>query len=118
MAWFLMDPDMISKFYKKGKAAMKKIMPIIIAALVAGCTSCHCIDIANGDFYGYSYAPWQSKNSKDMAARAEYYEWGARTQYGADTCHRIEIVMYDSGDTTEQTNVLKRARYWICGEKE
>lgn len=97
---------------------MEKIMTIVLAALVAGCTRCYGIDIANGDFYGYSYAPWQSETAKDMAARAEYYEWGARTQYDTNCWHRIEIVMYDSGCTTEQTNVLKRARYWIAGEKD
>ena len=96
---------------------MKKLITIALVALVAGCTKSFNIDLCNGDLYGYSYAPWQSRDAKDMAARAEYYECGARTQYGKDTWHRIEIVMYQ-GDRHSQTNVIKRAKYWIRGEKE
>lgn len=96
---------------------MKKLITIALVALVSGCTRSFNIDLYNGDQYGYSYAPWQSEQAKDMAARAEYYEWGARTQYGNDVWHRIEIVMYQ-GDRHSQTNVIKRAKYWIRGEKE
>ena len=96
---------------------MNKPILIALVALVSGCTRSFNIDLYNGDQYGYSYAPWQSEQAEDMAARAKYYEWGARTQYGKDTWHRIEIVMYQ-GDRYGQTNVIKRAKYWIRGEKE
>lgn len=43
---------------------------------------------------------------------------GARTQYPKGTWHRVEITMFDVGEDCSQTNVLKRARYWIEGEKE
>lgn len=87
-------------------------------ALLAGCTNCHMIDIANGDMFSYSYAPWESPEGKEMAARARYYEWGSRTKYRKGTWHRVEITMFDAGEDCSQTNVLKRARYWIEGEKE
>ena len=96
---------------------MKKLIMTSFVALAAGCTSVYSIDLSNRDRYGFSYAPWQSRNAKDMASRAEYYEWGARTHYGNDVWHRIEIVMYQ-GDRYGQTNVIKRAKYWIRGEKE
>ena len=96
---------------------MNKLISIALVALVSGCMRSFNIDLYNDDRYGYSYFPWQRKQAKDMAARAEYYEWGARTQYGKDTWHRIEIVMYQ-GDRYSQTNVIKRAKYWICGDKK
>ena len=100
------------------------VMRLIIAASVAalcGCTTCFCVDVANGDRYGYSTWTWSSETSKvcaDLEARARYYGWGARTQYGKDVWHRIEVIMYDEGSSVSQTNVLKRARYWVRGEKE
>lgn len=97
--------------------------PIVAALAVAlcGCSHCVCFDISNGDRYGYSTWAWSSRMSEvcaDLKARAGYYGWGARTQYGTNVCHRIEVIMYDEGSSVSQTNVLKRARYWIWGEKE
>ena len=97
-------------------------MLLMFATLaLCGCTSHFCIDISNGDRYGFKTWPWTSESGErcaDLEARAAYYGWGARTQYGTNECHRIEIIMYENGWSVEQTNVLKRARYWIKGEKE
>lgn len=97
---------------------MKSIMLCAALLAFAGCTNCHMIDLANGDRFSYSYAPWESHKGEEMAARSRYYEWGARTQYPKGTWHRVEITMFDAGEDCSQTNVLKRARYWVEGEKE
>ena len=99
---------------------MKK--PIAAAALAAlcGCASNITVDAYNGDAYGYRTWVWQSRQEEqcaDLEARARYYGWGARTRYGTNVCHRIEVVMYGPGADVSQTNVLKTARYWIWGER-
>ena len=99
---------------------MKRLMAIALVVL-CGCTSHFCIDISNGDRYGFKTWPWTSESGEwcaDLEARAAYYGWGARTQYPTNVYHRIEIVMYEEGRDVSQTNVLKRARYWIRGEKK
>jgi hypothetical protein len=88
--------------------------------VVCGCTSHFVIDVSTGDRYGFKTWPWTSESGEwcaDLEARAAYYGWGARTQYPTNVYHRIKIVMYDEGSDVSQTNVLKRARYWIRGEK-
>ena len=94
----------------------------LAAALwLCGCTSHFNVDLANGDMYGFKTWPWDSQMAEecaDLKARAEYYGWGARTQYATNECHRIEVVMFDEGKSTAQTNVIKRARYWIWGERQ
>lgn len=100
---------------------MRLITAATLAAALCGCTVIHCFDLYNGDSYGYRTWVWDSRMAErcaDLEARARYYGWGARTQYGTNVCHRIEVIMYDEGSDVSQTNVLKRARYWIRGEKE
>lgn len=100
---------------------MKKLFLIAVLAVVCGCTSHFVIDVSTGDRYGFKTWPWTSESGEwcaDLEARAAYYGWGARTQYGTNECHRIEIIMYENGRNVKQTNVLKRARYWIKGEKK
>ena len=98
---------------------MKKLIAIAAVAL-CGCTSNMAIDLRNRDVYGYRTWAWYSRQEErcaDLEARARHYGWGARTQYGTNVCHRIEVVMYDRGTDVSQTNVLKKARYWIWGER-
>lgn len=100
---------------------MKKLIAISVLAL-CGCTHHMNIDISNGDTYCFRTWSWASRMAEecaDLEARAAYYGWGARTQYKTNECHRIEVIMYDEGKSAaSQTNVLKRARYWIWGEKK
>lgn len=98
---------------------MKKLMMCAALAL-CGCTSHFCIDVDNNDLYGYRTWPWDSRMAEecaDLEARARYYGRGARTRYGTNVCHRIEVTLYGEGKDVSQTNVLKRARYWIWGER-
>lgn len=102
---------------------MNVVRLIVAASAVAlcGCSTCTCVDISNSDVYGYRTWAWDSEMSKmcaDLVARVRHYGWGARTQYGTNVWHRIEVIMYDEGSDVSQTNVLKRARYWIRGERE
>lgn len=91
---------------------------LTFVALLTGCTNCLMFDLVNGDCFSYSYAPWESREGEEMAARARYYERGCRTQYRKGTRHRVEITVYAEGEDCSQTNVLKKAVYRIEGEKE
>ena len=99
---------------------MKKLFLMAMLG-VCGCTSHSVFDVSTGDLYGYRTWPWTSEDGElcaDLEARVAYYGWGARTQYGTNECHRIEVIMYENGWSDEQTNVMKRAWYWIRGEKK
>lgn len=100
---------------------MKKLIAAAALAALCGCTSHMAIDMRNRDVYGYRTWAWNSEMAErcaDLEARAAYYGWGARTKYGTNVCHRIEVVMYDCGTDVSQTNVLKKARYWVWGERQ
>ena len=99
---------------------MKRLTAIALLVL-CGCTSHFVIDVSTGDRYGFKTWLWTSESGEwcaNLEARAAYYGWGARTQYPTNVYHRIEIIMYEEGRDVSQTNVLKRARYWIRGEKK
>lgn len=103
------------------RPTMKGLATAAAMMALCGCTDTFCIDVSTGDRYGFRTWSWDSEMVKvcaDLRARADYYGWGARTQYPTDVYHRIEVIMYDAGSDVSQTNVLKRARYWIKGEKK
>lgn len=99
---------------------MKKLIAAAALAALCGCTSHTAIDLQNRDVYGYRTWAWSSEQEErcaDLEARAAYYGWGARTQYPTNECHRIEVTLYGEGKDVSQTNTLKRARYWVWGER-
>lgn len=98
--------------------ALRAAFLLVFVALLAGCTNCLMFDLVNNDCFSYSYAPWESRNGEEMAARARYYEQGCRTQYPKGTWHRVEIAVYAEGENCSQTNALKKASYRVEGEKE
>lgn len=83
------------------------------AALLAGCTTCLCIDIENGDAFSYRYAPWEDACAEEAAARARYYWHGARDNYPTNVEHVLEIRLYRRGET----NDVKRAVYRVTGKE-
>ena len=98
---------------------MKKLIIGLALGALVGCGSmCAVIDINNNDTYGYRVLPWENDDEENAAARARYYVWGARTQYPTGQCHRVEILLYEEGKEWSDTNVMKRAHYWVWGEKK
>ena len=99
---------------------MKKLM-IAAALALCGCTNCAVVDISNNDVYGYRKWPWYTPGQEETASiqgQLAHWCWGARTQYPTGTYHRVEIRLYEAGDSLAQTNIMKRSWIWLEGEKE